>query len=69
MSDGVIGLVGHTEDDPYGVAWWSPDPRPVIAVGHVHLGRNVRKQLRSGRERTTANNAFLRVAQECRAGP
>jgi leucyl/phenylalanyl-tRNA--protein transferase len=40
----------------------------VIGVGHVHLGRNVRKQLRSGRERTTADASFRRVAQECRAG-
>ena len=30
MSDGVIGLVGSTHDDPYWVTWWSPDPRPVM---------------------------------------
>ena len=68
VSDGVIGLVGSTGDDPYRVAWWSPDPRPVIKAGNVHLGRNTRKQLRRGRERTTANVSFRRVAQECRAG-
>ena len=68
VSDGVIGLVGGTHDDPYWVAWWSPDPRPVIKVGNIHLGRNVRKQLRRGRERTTANDSFRRVAEECRAG-
>ncbi len=68
VADGVIGLVGSTADDPYSVAWWSPDPRPVIRVGDVHLGRNVRKQLRRGQESTTANQAFQRVAQECRAG-
>jgi leucyl/phenylalanyl-tRNA--protein transferase len=67
VSDGVIGLVGSTGDDPYRVAWWSPDPRPVIKAGNIHLGRNTRKQLRRGRERTTANVSFLRVAQECRA--
>jgi leucyl/phenylalanyl-tRNA--protein transferase len=67
VSDGVIGLVGSTGDDPYRVAWWSPDPRPVIRAGNIHLGRNTRKQLRRGRERTTANVSFLRVAQECRA--
>ena len=55
-------------DDPYGVAWWSPDPRPVLSVGQVHLGRNVRKQLRRGDERTTANTRFRQVAEECRAG-
>jgi leucyl/phenylalanyl-tRNA--protein transferase len=68
VSDGAIGLVGRTHEDPYGVAWWSPDPRPVIGVGHVHLGRNVSKQLRRGRERTTADASFRRVAQECRTG-
>jgi leucyl/phenylalanyl-tRNA--protein transferase len=68
VSDGVIGLVGSTGDDPYQVAWWSPDPRPVIKAGDVHLGRNVRKELRRGGEQTTANVSFLRVAQECRAG-
>ena len=68
MSDGVIGLVGSTHDDPYWGAWWSPDPRPVIKVAAIHLGRNVRKQLRRGREWTTANDSFQRVAEECRAG-
>jgi leucyl/phenylalanyl-tRNA--protein transferase len=69
VADGVIGLVGSTHDDPYSVAWWSPDPRPVMKTGNVHLGRNVRKQLRSGREQTTtANHSFRRVAEECRAG-
>ena len=68
VSDGVIGLVGGTGDDPYRVAWWSPDPRPVIKTGNIHLGRNTRKQLQRGHERTTANVSFRRVAQECRAG-
>jgi len=80
VADGTIGLVGRelagTEaggaggwgDDPYWVAWWSPDPRPVISVDQVHLGRNVRKQLRRGGEYTTANTMFGQVAEECRAG-
>ena len=68
VADGVIGLVGSPHDDPYRVSWWSPDPRPVIKVADLHLGRNVRKQLRRGRERTTANRSFRRVAEECRTG-
>jgi leucyl/phenylalanyl-tRNA--protein transferase len=68
VADGTIGLVGRQDGDPYWVAWWSPDPRPVIGTGGVHLGRNVRKQLRRHDLRTTANAAFGRVAQECRAG-
>lgn len=65
---GLIGLVGSDHQDPYRVAWWSPDPRPVIAVGQVHLGGNVRKQLRRAELRTTANASFRRVAEECRSG-
>ncbi len=40
----------------------------MIEVGSVHLGRNVRKQLRRADEWTTANAAFRRVAEGCRAG-
>jgi leucyl/phenylalanyl-tRNA--protein transferase len=70
VADGTIAVVGH--GDPYWVAWWSPDPRPVIGVSGVHLGvhlgRNVRRQLRRHDLRTTAGAAFGRVAEECRAG-
>jgi leucyl/phenylalanyl-tRNA--protein transferase len=66
---GAIGLVGDPAGrDPYTVAWWSPDPRPVLATDRVHLGRNVRKQLRRGSAWTTADTAFERVAEQCRAG-
>jgi leucyl/phenylalanyl-tRNA--protein transferase len=68
VGDGVIAIVGAAEADPYWVAWWSPDPRPVLEMANIHLGRNVRKQLRRGHEWTTANAAFRRVADECRAG-
>ena len=71
VAGGVIGLVGAGPgggQDPYAVAWWSPDPRPVIAVDRVHLGRNVRKRLRRGHEWTTADTAFEQVAEQCRAG-
>jgi len=66
VADGTIGLVGG--DDPYWAAWWSPDPRPVISVGGVHLGRNARKRLRRSDTWTTANAMFGKVAEECRAG-
>src|SRR5260370_38988668 len=68
VAAGVIGLVGSTRDDPYWAACGSPHPRPVIPVGGVHLGRHAGKQLRRGREWTTANVSFRRVAEECRAG-
>src|ERR1700689_3775001 len=42
VADGTVPIVGDEGDDPYWTAWWSPDPRPVIGAGGVHLGRNVR---------------------------
>jgi leucyl/phenylalanyl-tRNA--protein transferase len=68
VAAGAIAVVGPDRGDPYEVAWWSPDPRPVIAGGGVHLGRNVRQRLRRDGLTTTANTAFTRVAEECRAG-
>jgi len=68
VAAGTIAIVGDARDDPYWVAWWSPDPRPVISVGHVHLGRNVRKRLRRDALTTSANAAFVQVAEACRAG-
>jgi len=66
VAAGAIAVVGDERDDPYRVAWWSPNPRPLIGTG-VHLGRNVRKLLRREELTTTANTAFPRVAEACRA--
>jgi leucyl/phenylalanyl-tRNA--protein transferase len=69
VAEGVIAIVGDDTGDPYSVAWWSPNPRLILEVGHVHLGRHARKRLRRGPEWvTTADRAFARVAEECRAG-
>jgi leucyl/phenylalanyl-tRNA---protein transferase len=68
VAAGTIAVVGDEGDDPYWVAWWSPDPRPVIGVGQVHLGRNVRKRLRRNALTTSADTAFGQVAEACRAG-
>ena len=68
VAAGTIAIVGDDAGDPYEVAWWSPDPRPVIGVGRVHLGRNVRKRLRQDALTTSADAAFNAVAEACRAG-
>jgi leucyl/phenylalanyl-tRNA--protein transferase len=65
VAAGTIAVVGDGRDDPYKVAWWSPNPRPLIGTG-VHLGRNVRKLLRREELTTTANTAFAQVAEACR---
>ncbi|MET0234721.1 MAG: hypothetical protein ABW224_08805 [Kibdelosporangium sp.] len=55
--------------EPYAVAWWSPDPRPLIFTGQVHLPRSLRQQLRNKLDWvTTANRCFRQVVLECRAG-
>jgi len=66
VAAGLIAVVGDM--DPYLATWWCPDPRPVIGVADVHLGRNVRKQLRRTGWQTTANRSFQQVAEQCRAG-
>ena len=68
VAAGAIAIVGGSRDDPYWAAWWSPDPRLLIHGDGVHLGRNVRKRLRRDGLVTTADTAFPRVAEECRAG-
>jgi leucyl/phenylalanyl-tRNA--protein transferase len=68
VAAGSIAVVGDERDYPYSVAWWSPDPRPVIDADGVHLGRNVRKRLRHDALTTTADAAFAQVAEACRAG-
>jgi leucyl/phenylalanyl-tRNA--protein transferase len=67
VAAGSIAIVGGERDDPYWVGWWSPDPRPLIDGDGVHLGRNVRKRLRSDGLVTTADTAFRQVAEGCRA--
>jgi leucyl/phenylalanyl-tRNA---protein transferase len=67
VAAGAIAIVGAPDSDPYWASWWSPDPRLLIGDG-VHLGRNVRKRLRGDGLVTTADTAFPRVAEECRAG-
>ena len=40
VAAGLIGLIGADGNgtDPYTVAWWCPDPRPVIAAGNIMQG-------------------------------
>jgi leucyl/phenylalanyl-tRNA--protein transferase len=68
VAAGAIAVVGDEGQDPYWAAWWSPDPRPLIGQGGVHLGRNLRRTLRRYGLSTTANTAFKQVAEACREG-
>ena len=52
-----------SEDDP--VLWWSPDPRMVLATDAMRVTRSLRKTIRSGRFRVTADTAFPSVIAAC----
>ena len=51
------------EGDP--VLWWSPDPRMVLRTDGMRVTRSLRKTIRSGRFRVTADAAFPRVIAAC----
>lgn len=66
--EGLVPVLDGS-DDPYGVAWCSPDPRPVIFVNQVRIQRSLRQQLRNKVDWTTTLNAcFDRVVEHCRVG-
>jgi leucyl/phenylalanyl-tRNA--protein transferase len=51
------------EEDP--LLWWSPDPRMVLLVDELHVSRSLRKTIRAGRFRITADRAFSAVMNGC----
>ncbi|MFF1903543.1 leucyl/phenylalanyl-tRNA--protein transferase [Kitasatospora sp. NPDC058218] len=69
VAAGEVALLPGAEDDPYALAWWSPDPRPVIAPGGVRLGSRLARRLRNGLHWwTSADRAFARVLAACAEG-
>ncbi|MEU9040477.1 MULTISPECIES: leucyl/phenylalanyl-tRNA--protein transferase [unclassified Kitasatospora] len=56
-------------EDPYALAWWSPDPRPVIAADGVRLGSRLARRLRNRSAWwTSADRAFGQVLAACADG-
>ncbi|NUJ99550.1 leucyl/phenylalanyl-tRNA--protein transferase [Streptomyces lunaelactis] len=69
VAAGSIAIVGSGERNPYEVAWWSPDPRPVAPPGGIHLGRSFARRLRNRLAwTTTVDRAFSHVLDECQRG-
>ncbi|MFE6050735.1 leucyl/phenylalanyl-tRNA--protein transferase [Kitasatospora sp. NPDC056446] len=65
---GEVALLPGGED-PYALAWWSPDPRPVIAPGGVRLGSGLARRLRNRSAWwTSADRAFGQVLAACAEG-
>lgn len=56
-----------SEDLP--LLWFSPDPRFVLWMEEVHLGRSLKKALRSTRLAVTADLAFGQVIRACQRVP
>ncbi|HWO62196.1 MAG TPA: hypothetical protein VNO31_19430 [Umezawaea sp.] len=68
VAAGRIRLLSHPAQ-AYAVAWWSPDPRPLIGVHAAHLSRGLRQDLRNKLAwTTTVDTSFRRVVLECRVG-
>jgi leucyl/phenylalanyl-tRNA---protein transferase len=51
------------EDSP--ILWWSPDPRLVLEPSALHVPSSLRRTLRRGRYRVTADAAFEQVIRSC----
>ncbi len=47
--------------------WWSPDPRAVIDVDHLHVSRSLARSLRREIFSVSWNRCFRRVIDECSA--
>jgi len=54
------------DNDP--ILWWSPDPRAVLFPDKIKISRSLKKTLRKGQFRITADLAFRQVMLAC-AGP
>ncbi|MFJ8621394.1 leucyl/phenylalanyl-tRNA--protein transferase [Kitasatospora sp. NPDC093550] len=66
---GELPLLPGGAGDPYALAWWSPDPRPVIAAEGVRIGSRLARRLRNRSAWwTSADRAFGRVLAECAEG-
>ncbi|MGD9609772.1 MAG: leucyl/phenylalanyl-tRNA--protein transferase [Desulfovibrionaceae bacterium] len=53
----------YDSDSP--ILWWSPDPRPIVLPGLVHVPRRLERTLRSGKFRVTLDTDFDGVIRGC----
>jgi len=53
----------YSEGDP--VCWWSPDPRAIFELDHLHFSRRFLRTLRSGCFTCTVDQAFSTVIRGC----
>lgn len=53
----------YDENSP--ILWWSPDPRPILFPGAVHVSRRLERTLRSGRFAVSLDADFAGVIRGC----
>lgn len=51
------------------ITWWSPDPRAIIELDRVHVGRTLARVLRQGAFTVTEDRCFRRVIEACASVP
>ncbi len=51
------------------VTWWCPDPRGIIDLDHVRVGRSLARARRKGVLRCTINQSFEEVVTACAETP
>ena len=56
-------------DDGLPILWHSPDPRCVLRVDALHIGRTLRRAIAKGTYRVRFDTAFERVIRACKATP
>jgi leucyl/phenylalanyl-tRNA---protein transferase len=55
----------YDEETP--ILWWSPDPRPILLPGRLHVSKRLERTIRSGKFRVTLDTAFDDVIRGCAA--
>lgn len=51
------------------VCWWSPDPRAIIPLDGLHVGRRLARTLHGGGFHVTVNRRFADVIRRCADRP
>ena len=47
------------------ILWWSPDPRPILEPGSLHVPRSLKRVLNRGEYEVTLDRAFEDVVRGC----
>ncbi len=61
------GIFPWYDEEP--ILWHSPDPRCVLPLGALHVGRSLRRVIAHGRYSVKLDTAFGSVISRCRSAP